>query len=448
MRRSWAIAVLAAAALLLAAAFYLAGWFQPVLFPDSYGYLRAGGSAEPWSQERHPLYGWLALSLETLEPGHATVPALQYGLQVAAAFALYAACRRVGLPRSAALALGLSALFSQGLVIWGRAVLPESPSASMLLLSIAAAIEASRGRGLLLLAPFAAGALALACVLRPIMAPALLLVPLLCLLFARMQGEGWRWRRCLTILALAVLPLFAQAAHRWQKVGDFGIVSYAGFGVSGMTVQLLTPDVLDRVAEAQRPLAQQMLEAKERAVAEQLAMPLYRNSVGERSFQATALDGFDTLARNFDGIMWGKLSKIQGSEESWVAFNARMGAANAAILRALPERWILWVAGATSRLVGRLIVYNVAFLIASLIFAGVALLNIARHGRVLGGGAGAGWTKLALIIAVWVISTTALSVVTAFPALRYTDTGGMLVTALPLYGLMLALRKTKDDAPA
>ena len=40
-----------------------------------------------------------------------------------------------------------------------------------------------------------------------------------------------------------------------------------------------------------------------------------------------------------------------------------------------------------------------------------------------------------------------LTVIAAFPALRYTDTAGMLLTALPLYGLLLALRNTTSDAP-
>ena len=106
MRPPWAIAVLAAAALLLAAAFHLTGWLQPALFPDSYGYLRAAGSAEPWSLDRHPLYGWLALSLEKLGPGHALVPSVQYGMQVAAAFALHAAGRRAGLSQVRWIAAG------------------------------------------------------------------------------------------------------------------------------------------------------------------------------------------------------------------------------------------------------------------------------------------------------------------------------------------------------
>jgi hypothetical protein len=77
----------------------------------------------------------------------------------------------------------------------------------------------------------------------------------------------------------------------------------------------------------------------------------------------------------------------------------------------------------------------------------VCLLNIARSGTALGGHAGRSWTAVVLICAAWVASTTSLSVIVAFPALRYADTGGMLLTALPFYGLLLALRKTRSDAP-
>jgi hypothetical protein len=134
-------------------------------------------------------------------------------------------------------------------------------------------------------------------------------------------------------------------------------------------------------------------------------------------------------------------------DESWVAFNARMGAVNSAILRALPERWGLWIMGASSRLVGRLVTYNAAFMLAMGLFGVAALVNITRSSTALGGSSGGSWTMLSLITMAWVLSTTPLTVIATFPALRYVDTGGMLLTALPLYGFFLALRKTSSDAP-
>jgi hypothetical protein len=77
-----------------------------------------------------------------------------------------------------------------------------------------------------------------------------------------------------------------------------------------------------------------------------------------------------------------------------------------------------------------------------------ALVNIMRTGTALGGSSGANWTMLSLVTLAWVLCTTPLTVIATFPALRYVDTGGMLLTAIPLYGFFLALRKTSSDAPA
>jgi hypothetical protein len=443
--RSFPLIILVAVAAVLSGALAAFGWFTPVEFPDTGIYMLSAQSSNPWGESRHPLYGWW---LMVVGPGYAAVPAIQYGSQVVAAGVLYGACRFAGIERSAALALALAAILSQGLMIWGRAVLPEMLSVSLLLLAIAAVVAAVQQRWFLLLLCLYTVALGLSYTLRPIMLPAVAVLPLLFALLSRIVTREWFVARTALLLLFGMLPFMGQSLYRLNAVGDFGLVSFGGFGISGMTVQLLTPDVVDRLPDEHRPLARQMLEAKDRAVAEQTAMPLFRNSAGQRSFQATALDGFDTLARNYDEIMWGKLVPLRNAGESWVAFNARMGTVNGAILRALPERWGLWVIGASSRLMGRLITYNAAFLVAAALFGLAAFVNITRTGTALGGASGASWTMLTLITMAWVLSTTPLTVIAAFPALRYVDTGGMLLTALPLYGFFLALRKTSSDAPA
>jgi hypothetical protein len=125
-----------------------------------------------------------------------------------------------------------------------------------------------------------------------------------------------------------------------------------------------------------------------------------------------------------------------------------MGKVNAAILRAAPERWLFWIVGATSRLVGRLLTYNAAFLLALGAFGCAALLRIIRGRSVIATReAGTSWTPLVLVVSAFVVVQTALCVVAAFPALRYTDAGGMLLAALPLYGLFRTFGKTSSDAP-
>jgi hypothetical protein len=443
--RSFPLIIFVAVMAVLSGVLFALGWFTPAEFPDTSGYLLAAQSANPWGEPRHPLYGWWLMAVTGT--GNSAVPAIQYGLHVVATVALYGACRFAGIERIAALALALAAILSQGLIIWGRAVLPEMLSVSLLLLAIAAVVAAVQQRWFLVLLCLYTVALGLSYTLRPIMLPAVAVLPLLFALLSRIVTREWFVARTVLLLLFGMLPFMGQSLYRLNAVGDFGLVSFGGFGISGMTVQMLTPDVIDRLPEVHRPLALQMLEAKDKAVAEQVAVPLFRNSTGQRSFQTTALDGFDTLSRNYDEIMWGKLVPLKGQNETWVAFNVRMGAVNGAILRALPERWGLWVIGASSRLMGRLITYNAAFLAAMTLFGVAALVNITRSGTALGGSSGANWTMLSLITMAWVLCTIPLTVIATFPALRYVDTGGMLLTALPLYGLFLALRNTSSDAP-
>jgi hypothetical protein len=446
--RSFPLIILLVVVAVLSSILVALGWFTPVEFPDSNGYLLAAQSGNPWGEPRHPLYGWFLVALAGPGQGNDAVPAVQYVFHIVATVALYGACRYAGIERIAALSLALAAILSQCVMIWGRAVLPEMLSVSLLLLAIAAVMAGVQQRGFLLLLCLYTAVLGLSYTLRPIMLPAIAVLPLLFVLLSRIVTREWFVARTVLLLLFGMLPFLGQSLYRLNAVGDFGLVSFGGFGISGMTVQILTPEVVDRLPEVHRPLARQMLDAKDKAVLDQTAAPLFQNSGGMRSFQTTALDGFDALARNYDAIMWGKLSLLRKTDESWVAFNARMGAVNGAILRALPERWGLWVIGASSRLTGRLITYNAAFLMATGLFGLAALVNIIRSGTALGGSSGASWTMLSLITMAWVLCTTPLTVIATFPALRYVDTGGMLLAALPLYGFFLALRKTISDAPA
>jgi hypothetical protein len=436
------------AAAVMAGALAAFGWFQPAVYPDTEGYLRAAASATPWSLERHPLYGWMLMALERAGFGRSAVPALQFALQAVAASALAAAARLLGFDRRAALALGLAALLGQTVVIWGRALLPEAPATALMLMATALVLAAIRERLFWAAAVLAALALGLAYTLRPILLPAIALLPALYLLLCLRDRQGWRWLRCGALVLLFAVPLIAQSAHRYREVGHFGLVSFGGFGLMGMASQILSVDIVPGLPEGQRALAMEVLAAKARAEEARTAMPLFRDSSGERSFRVTAIDGFDTLARNFDEILWGQVLTLRRPGEGWIEFDRRMGDLAGAILRAAPERHLMWMAGASARLAGRLLVYNVAFVLACAAFALAALWNVARAGDALAGASGSSWTPLALIIGVWVASTSGLTVGAAFPALRYTDTAGLLMTALPLYGLFLALGKTNSADPA
>ena len=54
---------------------------------------------------------------------------------------------------------------------------------------------------------------------------------------------------------------------------------------------------------------------------------------------------------------------LKRADETWVAFNNRLMSFSMATITAMPLRWIAWVVGATSRLVGRMIITNATMLV-------------------------------------------------------------------------------------
>jgi hypothetical protein len=97
-----------------------------------------------------------------------------------------------------------------------------------------------------------------------------------------------------------------------------------------------------------------------------------------------------------------------------VAFDRRLTTFSMATITAAPIHWLAWVGGATSRLVGRMIVTN-----APMLMAVAALLVAAITTFVRGTGLGPSAADLAPVSAVklaWFASTAPLIVLVAFPA--------------------------------
>jgi hypothetical protein len=95
-----------------------------------------------------------------------------------------------------------------------------------------------------------------------------------------------------------------------------------------------------------------------------------------------------------------------------------------------PPRWAAWVAGATSRLTGHMIVTNAIMLLALGALAVAALFAFARRTGAmpvhddLGG--------VVLVAGAWLGATAPLAVLTTFPATRYIDTAAALLPAVPI----------------
>jgi hypothetical protein len=60
------------------------------------------------------------------------------------------------------------------------------------------------------------------------------------------------------------VPFLGWCGLRWAMVEHFGLVSFGGFNVIGITGQLLEQDTVERLSEAAQPLASEILERRNR----------------------------------------------------------------------------------------------------------------------------------------------------------------------------------------
>ena len=87
-----------------------------------------------------------------------------------------------------------------------------------------------------------------------------------CLPVEQGQEAPLVWKALLVgLLAAATLPLLAYCSWRWKMVGDFGLVSFAGYNLSGLAVELLdVPMVEGELSEQFRPFARQLMAERQR----------------------------------------------------------------------------------------------------------------------------------------------------------------------------------------
>ncbi|MDY7092556.1 MAG: hypothetical protein SX243_06225 [Acidobacteriota bacterium] len=90
------------------------------------------------------------------------------------------------------------------------------------------------------------------------------LFPLLALALRRLlPGEGrWRWRWGMGLAVALVLPFLAFCSLRWVVMGHFGLVSFGGYNLAGLTTPLLDDELVAELPEGDRELAAAVLELR------------------------------------------------------------------------------------------------------------------------------------------------------------------------------------------
>jgi hypothetical protein len=427
-RDTWIWLLIAEAAILLAV-LAASGALAGSLSPDTQSYFAAAASPNPWGEPRHPLYGWLADLAGGSATGVGLVAGVQAVLHVVAVLVLYAGARFAGVGRIATFALATAALLSQSDLYHVRLVIPEAPANACLLAALGLTLAATRSmRALCWLVVPTVLLAGVGYLLRPTQLPAIVILPALYFVFAWRQRGDRRVLAPLTLTAALAVPFLAQASLRLHAVGDFNIVSFGGYQMSGLAAFMLTPDIVARVPDNLRPLAQAALDRRRAAEAAGVVPATPRNAAGARSFASAALGYFDIYARGYDDVLGQVIMPLWPPGESWVGWNRRLMDFSLATVRADPAGYLAWVAGATARLAGRAIVANAPMMIALALW--LTLLVVAfmrrRDGHVEDIGA------VTLLALGWLACNGVLPVLVTFPAARYVDTAAILLPAIPL----------------
>ena len=420
-------------ALLSALLLALFAGLRPVIDADTAAYLMASNAADPWIQVKAPYYGWLIGS------GLSFVPALQLAVFWCAVAAISLQARRFGASRTACISLAAAALFSTAFFTDTNVLIPESLGLSGALFAVAGVTRAAGGERDSLAMTLVVSGSAMACILRPIWLPMIVVLPLLFVVLRKRPapiGFGF-W-----VLVIAMMPAILLSAVRYDKTGEFDVESFGGYQASGLVSLMLTPNLVERLRGDERATAQQMLALRIAAQDGGLAIGIPRNSSGVRSFPSTALEYPDVLARTYDDIKFRHRLLLRRPGESWPAFDARLLRTDLAVIRAAPLSYVEWLAGASARFAGHALVLNPLMLVAATLLVTTWLLPT---GGPASSNAVPGDVKfLGAVTVAWLVAAGLLSITASFPAGRYIDSASMFLPALPLY---FAARRLEQAMP-
>jgi Dolichyl-phosphate-mannose-protein mannosyltransferase len=446
-RRDWLIVISSSAAFV--AALWVSGWTTPWISPDTNSYLAIAPYPEFYFQQRLPFYGWLVALLGGQKFSFTPVVWLHLVLHTLAASVLYFGIRRLDAGKAAATALFLAAMLSQGFLVFGRSIAPEAPAVSLTLIAMSATLLAVPGEHWKRYLVLAAIAGAAACLLRPTMLPLVVMLPVLFVLATRITGRKMSVVRIVVLQLALLFPLLVYTAERARHTGDFRLVAFGGFQMSGMAGLLLSTDVVQRFPIQDRELAVQVLTAREHAEAAGRVLRTPLNSMGERSFVSAAVGYFDIYARTYDDLLYGEIIKLRSPEESWVDFDRRLQRFALITIMLAPERYAAWVVGASSRLVGHMILTNAPFILAGLgLLAAILLVATGRPASIRNLTGSTDMLLVVAVVATYIFIAAPLAVLITFPASRYIDTAAHLLPALPLFGAIRLAAAYSRSSPS
>jgi hypothetical protein len=256
-------------AVVIAAFLQATGQFEARLNPDSASYreMPFGSLAAALSHTRTFVYPAFLRFVRVVAGDDLAAPYFQFAAYVAAAAGFCFALRSVGFSRQTGGAAASALLYSRvtfeqtgDVVADVLAAALAIAAVSLLLIVVERPRSAAAWVGL-------TGALFLTYQARPAY---LFLVPLVPLvgfaLSAFVHRRRIRSYSCfglsLLLAASTVLPLLAFCALRWSVVGHFGLVSFGGYNLIGISGQFLDDELAEEVSPEVRPLARRIIERR------------------------------------------------------------------------------------------------------------------------------------------------------------------------------------------
>ncbi|MEM9544077.1 MAG: hypothetical protein AAGA60_31910 [Cyanobacteria bacterium P01_E01_bin.42] len=99
------------------------------------------------------------------------------------------------------------------------------------------------------------------------------LIPILGIVLFLLKYGKLSWLESIKIITfkfciVSILPILVFSSFRAITVNDFGIVSFSGHNIAGITTQMLTPQVIEQLPIAQQDLANAILERRNKRMQE------------------------------------------------------------------------------------------------------------------------------------------------------------------------------------
>ncbi|HEY1544647.1 MAG TPA: hypothetical protein VGG01_19780 [Xanthobacteraceae bacterium] len=427
----------------------VAGRFTPQDLPDTPGYLHVVGYPALLSEPRTPLYGWVVAALALGGSSHLAVPAFQIATYVAAVWFLVAQSRRFGLSATASLSVGAALLIANAFVVDANWVHPELLSIACGLVAVGATVELAHPQAHRFAWWLVCASAGVAYVLRPSFLLLVVALPTLYAVLRAIRGDPLRLARAAAILAVSIAPFIGIASLRAATVGDFNIVSFGGFAMSGLATLIVSDDTVARVPADIRPFAAHVLAARRDGEASGRMIGIPRNASDERSFYSAALGYFDVLARTHDDGIYQVITPTRQANESWVDFNRRLTRFDVAVLRASPGRYAAWIVGAATRVAGRSLVTNLPVALAIIAIVLLWPWRLFVRGEVgVAPRAPLDIPVMAMLAVIWFIGAGVLTMMMSAPSIRYIETSDILVAPLFVYWAVLLASPAKKAAIA